>query len=1356
VPSSDSVDYELINRIAEEFTRRIRKGERPGVEEYCDRYPQVADDLRAVLPPLAEVEHVRDEDRATPAPELPELRRVDEYQILREIGRGGMGAVYEAEDTRLGRRVALKVMAGARTGRGLERFKREARAAARLHHTNIVPVFGVGDHEGVPYYVMQFIPGLGLDEVLKEVKRLRSTSGSAGGARPPGNDPPGAPAARSPVTDTFPLPPRGDADATRTQADRGGRGSAPSDQAGAVGIPSHASGTSISLPGQGARPGRKPTYWEGVAQIGLQVADALDYAHQQGVLHRDIKPSNLLLDLHGVVWVADFGLAKADGQENLTETGDVLGTLRYMPPEALEGKNDARSDLYSLGLSLYELLALRPAYAERTREQLVKHITTTDPPRLGSVNRAIPRDLRTIVHKAIEKAPAHRYQSAKELAADLRRFVEDRPILARSISPPERAWRWCRRNPLVANLMAAVAVLLVAGASAATYFAVHATRARDRADAKAQEAEDSARLAVLQKDRADAKAREAEDNAAEANANLYVVRMNSAQTALENNNLPLARGFLEGARRPVGRQTAAVGWEWRYLWRLTNRELRTFRGHTDDVGGLAFGPDGAWFASSSDDGTLRVWETATGRQRSGFRVKSPWAPCLAASRDGTRLAVATDGNTASILDAASGRVLHRCQGHTKVVRGLAFSPDASRLFTVSEDRTLKVWDAATGRELRTVPHPAGYPRCVAVSPDGAWLALGGSESPLMIRDAATGREVRTLSGHAGGVYALAFSPDGRRLATAGRDRLAKVWDPATGRELVSMAGHTSELKALCWHPDGTRLATSEQDPAVKVWDAGTGEELETLLGHARGVYAVAYSPDGRCLASAGEDETIRLWQPDRRAGPRVLSGHDNQVRAAGFTVDGRGLISVGQDGRIVARDSVTGRGHTLASGTNAGYLGMAISPDGRHVAAAGELGVVEVWDLTTGQIVWKRNGHPSWLGALAFSPDGKWLASGGNANPANKKEPVAIKLWEVATGREVRAFLGHTQEVRALVFTADGSRLVSASNDGTIRVWDAAAGTELKKLSGHDVAVNGIALHRDGNLLAAACSDHTLRLWDLAAGREVRTFLGHLDNVWSVAFHPDGTRLASAGWDQTVRLWDTATGLELATLKGHPDRVLGVAFSPDGHLLASAGGIDQTVRLWDARPVTPEAGAEVEAVGLLDSLFARPLPRAEVIAAVRRDKTIGDATRQAALALVDRYAEETDARKYNAAAWPVVRQPYANAVVREFALAQATESCRREPENAGYLATLGVAQYRLGLDREALATLRRAGIASNNNASPIVVAFLAMTLYRLDQKDEARTTLDRLRDAAKRPEWTSNEEVRACVCEAERAIEGKR
>src|SRR5262245_23674247 len=433
-------------------------------------------------------------------------RQVGDYLVLREIGRGGMGVVYEAEQASLGRHVALKVLPGhARLNANLrERFRREARAAARLHHTNIVPVFGVGEHEGTPYYVMQFIRGQALDEVLGEVRRLRRSKHESAAVaaaeparlRPPsdvdGRAPSAAEVAHSLLTGHFTAarpPSSGSADAPGPVSSGGVEGDPALALTATEGDPAEAPAVESSgpsppagvAPASASWPGRADTsslsgstrdYWRGVARIGVQAAEAPDYAHAQGTLHRDIKPSNLLLDLQGTVWITDFGLAKAADEADLTRTGDILGTLRYMAPERFRGASDPRGDVYGLGMTLYELLTFEPAFAEADRERLIHQITQSGPPRPSRLNPEVPRDLETICLKAIDREPTHRYQTAGALAEDLQLYLEDRQIRARRASVAERAMRWCRRNKVVAGLTGAVAALLVAVAASATVAAL--------------------------------------------------------------------------------------------------------------------------------------------------------------------------------------------------------------------------------------------------------------------------------------------------------------------------------------------------------------------------------------------------------------------------------------------------------------------------------------------------------------------------------------------------------------------------------------------------------------------------------------------------------------------------------------------------------------------------------------------------------------------------------------------------------------------------------------------------------------------------------------------------------------------
>jgi serine/threonine protein kinase/formylglycine-generating enzyme required for sulfatase activity len=473
--------------IADEFVEAFRRGNRPSVEEFAQRYPEHADEIREMLPALVLMEKAKSESESprTAALAAP-LQQLGDYQILREVGRGGMGVVYEAQQLSLGRHVAIKVLPphALLDPRHLGRFQREARSAAKLHHTNIVPVFGVGEQDGLHYYVMQFIQGLGLDLVLDELRRLRQPRGRPA---PPQGDVPSRPmnrsqdasavhVARALLTGKFHQPePAGDLttepEEPAPEKEEGGRmkdePESVSDSSFLLPTSSLSSSATIHLPGQSetstlSESGRQ--YWQSVAHVGMQVADALAYAASQGVLHRDIKPSNLLLDDAGNVWVTDFGLAKAaSDSDDLTHTGDIVGTLRYMAPERFYGRGDLRSDVYSLGLTLYELLTLRPAFVETDRNRLVRQAINDEPVRPRRLNASVPRDLETVVLKAIARDPAHRYQTPAEMAEDLKRFVEDRPVKARRISGAERLWRWSRRNPVLTGMAAAVVLALVMG-----------------------------------------------------------------------------------------------------------------------------------------------------------------------------------------------------------------------------------------------------------------------------------------------------------------------------------------------------------------------------------------------------------------------------------------------------------------------------------------------------------------------------------------------------------------------------------------------------------------------------------------------------------------------------------------------------------------------------------------------------------------------------------------------------------------------------------------------------------------------------------------------------------------------------
>jgi serine/threonine protein kinase/tetratricopeptide (TPR) repeat protein len=574
--------------IADEFMEALRQGQRPSVEEFARRYPEHADEIRDLFPALALMERAKSSDDASSVKggkarastgRAAGLRQLGDYQILREVGRGGMGVVYEAQQLSLGRHVAIKVLPAHALldPRQLGRFQREARSAAKLHHTNIVPVFGVGEQDGVHYYVMQFIKGLGLDTVLDELCRLRPagkqapTQGDAsGGPTNVTRDASAAHVARALLSGVFRQPDSAD-DLTSVpgksaaRKDEGGRQDAqdlsfvvsPSSvSSGIIHLPGQAEGSTLSESGN--------QYWQSVARVGVQVANALAHAASQGILHRDIKPSNLLLDDTGNVWVTDFGLAKAvSDSDNLTHTGDIIGTMRYMAPERFDGQGDLRSDVYSLGLTLYELLALRPAFDESDRNKLVKQVMNDEPVRPRKLNPSVPRDLETVILKAIARDPTQRYATAEDLATDLQRFMDDEPILARRQTQIERYWRWARHNPGIAVLGGVLTAVLVAATVVSLLAAGHFNRlrwnearaaqserdARDQEAKEREQAEQAKKAADESRGQAEKALQKAEENFARARSavNEYLTAISDDPRLKESGLSPLRAQLLQSA-----------------------------------------------------------------------------------------------------------------------------------------------------------------------------------------------------------------------------------------------------------------------------------------------------------------------------------------------------------------------------------------------------------------------------------------------------------------------------------------------------------------------------------------------------------------------------------------------------------------------------------------------------------------------------------------------------------------------------------------------------------------------------------------------------------------------------------------
>jgi len=1224
--------------LAEEFLDRCRKGEKPPLKEYIDRHPELAAEIGEVFPAMAMMENIAvadsslegdDTGRAAKAAK-PALTQLGDYRIIREIGHGGMGVVYEAEQVSLGRHVALKVLPNQALAneKTRKRFEREAKAAAKLHHTNIVPVFGVGEHDGLPYYAMQYIQGMGLNVVIEELAHLQRSRSAGSGAAPVHNaeqsSAPRAPArdiARSLMTGVFRAateegddpklepPQRIDATIDDQPAQSAAASAQPvitgSDSDGGARLDSSSASSLIrgGLDSSAGSTRRKAGYWNSVAQLGLQVAEALDYAHGQGILHRDIKPSNLLLDARGTVWVTDFGLAKATSApgeegENLTHTGDILGTLRYMPPEAFDGRSDARGDVYSLGLTLYELVATQPAFAERDRNQLIKQVTTSEPERLDRLCASAPRDLVTVIHKAIERDPGARYAKAHDLAEDLRRFLEDRPVKARRISTLERLARWARRNRGVAAALCVIALLLTAAVLVSGIAAIRfrdlahdnevARKSAEEASAESQRRGDAERWGRYRSNIAVAAgalqlqnsgpARRALDGAPEEHRNwewhYFHNQLDGASLVLDAPG-GKTRAF---ALSPSGRQVAACGVEQNevYLYDVaTGTRDAVLRGHTAPTTFVAYRPDGKQLATVSDDQTIRLWDPLTGRQ-TALLTASLLAPNpdralqVTYNSDGTRIAsfpalerenwgYSQGSGTSRLWDPSIGKeveVLAKWQEG-----GMAtFSPDGKRV-AVAAKEFVHLYDAVTGRQLAVLgPHQAQVENLV-FSPDGKRLVstTNWTASVIYLWDGESGKEIAVMRDHTAYVRSVRFSTDGSRLVSGSdfADNSARLWDAATGQPLLVLAGHKNRVEQAAFSPDAKRVVTGSLDQTARLWDGPSGKLLAVLSGHTHQVYHVLFNPNGTRVVTASDDATLRLWDAQTGELIGVLRGHsDGFSIPPAFTPDGARLVSGSRDGTVRIWDMNLVERNGVLKGHKSYVYDVAFSPNGEQVASAAWDSTARLWDATTGRQTGLLEHESRDILSVAYTRDGRQLATGERFRGA--------KLWDITFPKPMCTALFAVPE-----FLQEGSRasinpagtLLAATCWGPVRLWDAATGREVVRLQGLGEPSLDVSFHPDGSLLAITGTDGTVRLWDVASQTPVAVLRGHTDMVSRVAFSADGKLLASGSNDKTIRLWDVQAHQQLAVIQVG-SIVYGVAFSPDGTRLA-AGCRDNTIRLFD-------------------------------------------------------------------------------------------------------------------------------------------------------------------------------------------------
>ena len=706
--------------LAIEFVQKVRAGESLSISEYCSQFPEQSESLMQQIRRLlqdddsysATVTLTSDSDKSDQE-NFP--TQIANYRLIDLIGEGGMGTVYRAEHEGLGRHVALKLLSHhhATNKQAISRFEREARAIAKLHHSNIVPLFEVGEVKGQWFLAMQLIEGESLHALVASMRGDEEDEDSS----------------------AFDLISASEFDRELAETTEGFKS-----QNTIANIQVDES-TASKLPSMNAKFYCEEKYRE-IASIGKQAAEALEYAHARGIVHRDVKPSNLLLDHNGVVWLSDFGLAKSEG-EDVTQTGDFVGTVKYMAPEQFQGNSDARSDIYALGLTLYELLALRPAHAANDRWNLIHNIINSRPPRLRSIDRAIPRDLETIVGKAIDKDPAARYQSARELAIDLQRFITDEPIMARRHSPIELLARWSRRNKGLAVAIAGILLLATVMTIGAYFSSEYQKTLRKNAEDSRGAASKAERRAMQALTAAEEIQNKAKTQNVKLQRLLYASQMSNLglqEPTKDNRDSMLARLNRWQPDKIDGQDFR--GWEWFYLQKkfsdantdgdenpsqlsdqsnsdqnFEKNDSQSFHNKVAKISegtlvvssiassssaktlwqsntnlspalGLAWSNGGDRIATSHN-GFLTIWNVDEGVQQDRFDDLLQQFKAIAWNQDGTRIA-ASSTTGVSIWDTRSGNVCLYFK--LADVTNLSWSKDARKLMAKT-NQSVTTWDA---------------------------------------------------------------------------------------------------------------------------------------------------------------------------------------------------------------------------------------------------------------------------------------------------------------------------------------------------------------------------------------------------------------------------------------------------------------------------------------------------------------------------------------------------------------------------------------------------------------------------------------------------------------------------------------